>query len=115
MIEEVVAYIEGKLSEYNLFGELVRQVEKDFRMSVDTSITFTADTPSKLVYEVYNELHKIISMTTVAKFSSLLYRIDIAEKEIKAIQSVDIEDYLKQVTYIILKREFQKVYIRSTL
>lgn len=115
MIEEAVLYIEQKVGEYNLLGELVKQVEKDFRMTVDPSIEIVADTPSKLVYEVYNQLHKIVTQTSVSKFSSLLYRIDIAEGDIKAIKSVDIEDYLKQVTFLILKREYQKVYIRSTL
>lgn len=112
---DAVAYIEQKVREYDLLEELVRQVEKDFRMTVESSITITADTPAKLVYEVYTQLHNIISKTSVAKFSSLLYRIDIAEADVKAIKGVDLEDYLKQVTFLILKREYQKVYIRKTL
>ncbi|MCC9042605.1 hypothetical protein LNQ81_07875 [Myroides sp. M-43] len=112
---EAVSYLENKVGEYNLLGELVRQVEKDFRMAVDTSITLYADTPAKLVHEVYSELYNIVTKTSVSKFSSLLYRIDIAEKDVKAIQSTDIEDYLQQVTFLVLKREYQKVYIRSTL
>ncbi|WP_121964980.1 hypothetical protein [Myroides sp. N17-2] len=115
MMTEAVSYLEDKVGEYNLLSDLVRQVEKDFRMAVDASITLNADTPAKLVYEVYNELCNIVNKSSVSKFSSLLYRVDIAEKDVRAIQSTDIEDYLQQVTFLLLKREYQKVYIRSTL
>ena len=39
MMTEAVSYLEDKVGEYNLLSDLVRQVEKDFRMAVDTSIT----------------------------------------------------------------------------
>lgn len=111
---QAVEYLEQRMSEVDFFEDLVKQVQKDFQTAVDTSIVFTAKTPTELVAQVVNELHRVITSTSVSKFSNLLYRVDVAEADVKAVTSQDIDEYLERITFLLLKREFQKVYIRNT-
>lgn len=111
---QAVEYLEQQISETHFFNDLVKQVQKDFQMAVDLDIEFTAQTPAELVVQVVNELHRVITSTSVSKFSNLLYRVDVAEADVKAIKSQDIEEYLERIAFLLLKREFQKVVIRNT-
>ena len=111
---DTVGFLESKLAGGNLFMLLVKQVEKDFQMSVDSGILFTAHQPSELVQQVEEQLLSIINTHSVSKFSSLLYRVDVSETAIKNLASNDLLVYVQQVAYLILQREFKKVYIRNT-
>lgn len=111
---EAIQFLKERLSNTDLFVQMRNQLDKDFQLAVDSSIEFTSDTPEALVEEVYACILKITS-TSVSKFSSLLYRVDVPETEVEALKGNDFEDYLKGLTFLIMKREFQKVYLRNTL
>ncbi|WP_243832663.1 hypothetical protein [Myroides indicus] len=111
---EILQYLENKLEKNPLFMQLVRQLEKDFQLSVASDLIFNAQTAEELVVETQFFLEKV-AVNTPAKFSSLLYRIDVAEADINNLQAGNLAEYLEQVTFLVLKREFQKVYIRNTL
>jgi len=114
-MEVTVAYLEDQLKEQQpLFELLIQQVERDFRMSVDEDLTFLVSTPLELVQQIQEQL-EVIASRTPAKLSMLLYRIDVAEKEIKALEEGDVFNYFQQLTYLIVRREFQKVYFRTSL
>lgn len=113
-MELAVTYLENQLKERNLFEQLVQQVERDFRLSVDEDLVFQSSTPLALVQQIQEEL-EIIASRTPAKLSMLLYRIDVAEKDIRALEEGDVFEYFQQLTYLIVKREFQKVYFRNSL
>lgn len=114
-MEVAVTYLENQLKEQQpLFELLVQQVERDFRMSVDEDVTFLVSTPLEFVQQIQEQL-EVIASRTPAKLSMLLYRIDVAEKEIRALEEGDVFRYFQQLTYLIVKREFQKVYFRTTL
>ncbi|MVX35585.1 hypothetical protein [Myroides sp. LoEW2-1] len=109
-----VKYLDEHLVQQSFLKDLVLQIQKDFQTTVDTDIVFSVETPSELVSQVIGQLHRIIHSTNVSRFSSLLYRIDVSERDIKAIKNVDIDEYIERVAYLIIKREFQKVYIRKS-
>ncbi|MGG5507318.1 MULTISPECIES: hypothetical protein [unclassified Myroides] len=113
-MEVAVTYLENQLKEQDLFEQLVQQIERDFRMSVEEDLTFSASTPLELVQQI-QELLESIAARTPAKLSMLLYRIDVAERDIRAIEEGDVFNYFQQLTYLIVKREFQKVYFRTNL
>lgn len=113
-MEVAVTYLEDQLKERNLFDPLVQQVQRDFRLSVDEDIVFQPSTPLALVQQIQGEL-ELIASRTPAKLSMLLYRIDVAEKDIRELEEGDVFNYFQQLTYLIVKREFQKVYFRNTL
>lgn len=114
-MEVAVTYLENQLKEQqHLFELLVQQIERDFRMSVEEDLAFPASTPLELVQQIQEVLEHIASRTP-AKLSMLLYRIDVAEHDIRAIEEGDVFAYFQQLTYLIVKREFQKVYFRTSL
>ncbi|MGG5578281.1 hypothetical protein ACPDHL_13190 [Myroides sp. C15-4] len=113
-MEVAVTYLEDQLKERNLFDPLVQQVQRDFRLSVDEDIVFQPSTPLALVQQIQEEL-ELMASRTPAKLSMLLYRIDVAEKDIRALEEGDVFNYFQQLTYLIVKREFQKVYFRHSL
>lgn len=113
-MEVAVTYLEDQLKERNLFDQLVQQVQRDFRLSVDEDIVFQPSTPLALVQQIQEEL-ELMASRTPAKLSMLLYRIDVAEKDIRALEEGDVFNYFQQLTYLIVKREFQKVYFRHSL
>jgi L-lysine 2,3-aminomutase len=52
------------------------------------------------------------------KFSdylNLLYIIDVSEEKIKGLSGTDTHELSEQVTFLILKREWQKVWYRNKL
>lgn len=111
---KIVQYLEDKLIEKPLFVQLVKQLEKDLQLSVSADLDIKAQTPSDLVNELQYLLESI-AVNYPARFSNLLYRIDVPESEVNSLKSGDLAEYLQQMTFLILKREFQKVYIRSTM
>lgn len=112
--QETVQYLENRLGNSQLFEELIKQLEKDFQLSVSSDVVFSAKTADDLVSETQLLLENIAD-TAPAKFSNLLYRIDVPEAEVHQLKESDLTAYLQQMTFLILKREFQKVYIRNTL
>lgn len=111
----IVSYLTENLQQNSkLFDLLSEQLNKDFKIGVGDDVDFTAKTPIELVAEVQIELERIISYYP-NKMSSLLYRIDIAEQDIIAINQSDMTTYLEQLTYLVIKREFQKIHFRTTL
>ena len=48
-----------------------------------------------------------------AEYLNLLYIIDVSEAEIKKLDGSDLIQLAEQVTFLILKREWQKVWFRN--
>ncbi len=95
-----------------IYKNLIIQLNKDFQMATISEEFSLNIEPSELVEKLY----KIISTLYVNhfnKYSNLLYRIDVSEQSLKSISSSNLDDVIKQHIYLILKREWQKVYFRS--
>ncbi|MEH6680550.1 MAG: hypothetical protein V7724_08385 [Sediminicola sp.] len=96
----------------NLYGELVSQLLKDFGLA-----NILMDIPKETGPEALKKrLHEKVYMLIMEKFAeylNLLYIIDVPEREVKAIKSLDVVEIAEQVTFLILKREWQKVWFRS--
>ncbi|MDP2089821.1 MAG: hypothetical protein Q8J84_10525 [Flavobacteriaceae bacterium] len=96
----------------HLYKLLLEQLEKDFTFSgVHLEIRKNC-APNKLVEMLQSEIKKLI-LNNFAGYLNLLYRIDVSEKEIKATDGTDVDKLSQQVCFLILKREWQKVWIRS--
>ena len=46
-------------------------------------------------------------------YLNVLYIVDVSEKSIKEIQAIDPIEIADQVSFLILKREYQKVWFRN--
>jgi len=102
--------IEAKDAE--LYTALIAQLNKDFILA-GLSIGVENNLPPKeLQQEVYTIVTHLIN-TNFEGFLSLLYRIDLSEEKIKSISKDDFDSYINQVSFLILKREWMKVWYRK--
>ena len=71
-------------------------------------------TPLKLAQELQKIAVKLINID-FDNYLNLLYRVDISEIEIKKLDGSNIEKMTEQIVYLLLKREWQKVWFKSRL
>ncbi|SHG66738.1 hypothetical protein SAMN05444372_108145 [Flavobacterium micromati] len=96
----------------SLYLKLVEQLNKDFNLaneSIDLSLTISAD---ELKSELHEKIYRLIQYK-FAEYLNLLYIIDVSESEIKKLDGSDLVILAEQVAFLILKREWQKVWFRN--
>lgn len=95
-----------------LYNQLLTQLKKDFKLA-NVPIKLPMDvTPS----ELKSLLHEKIYFLIVERFQdylNLLYVVDISEQEVKKIALSDVVDISAEVSFLLLKREWQKVWYKS--
>ena len=99
---------EGQL----LFEKLVRQLNKDFLLANiewETPVNIDAE---GLVMLLREKLYFLIT-ERFPDYLNLLYIVDIAEKEFQNIEIKDVLEVSNQMTFLVLKREYQKVWFRN--
>lgn len=98
----------------NLYTKLILQLNKDFLLAnLNTSFDLSA-TPVNLKQKLSDTLLNLIT-NQYDDYLNLLYRIDISERELLKIKSESLPTVIDQLTYVLLKREYQKVWFRNTL
>ena len=98
----------------NLYQKLIEQLNKDFNLA-NESIDIPGHT---LADDVKTILHEKVYRLIQYKFTeylNLLYIVDVSESEIKKLDGSDISALSGQVAFLILKREWQKVWFRNKL
>ncbi len=98
--------------EIRLYRKLVTQLEKDFGMA-NVPVDFSLDVAPE---DLRTTLHEKIYFLIMEKFTdyiNLLYVIDVPEKSFKEIQVTDVVEVAEQVSFLILKRELQKVWLKE--
>lgn len=99
-------------NEQLLFSQLVKQLEKDF-LRANILWDMPKDiTGSELVSSLREKLYYLI-MERFPEYLNLLYVIDVPEKEFQHLEITDAVEVADQMTFIVLKREFQKVWFRN--
>jgi hypothetical protein len=95
-----------------LYIKLIEQLNKDFNLA-NEPVDFAADTtPIALKLGLQEKVFGLINHK-FAEYLNLLYIIDVPEKEVKSLNGADIADLSEQVAFLILKREWQKVWFRN--
>ena len=96
----------------NLYQKLIAQLNKDFNLA-NESIDIPENTlPENLKQLLHEKIYRLIQYK-FAEYLNLLYIIDVSESEIKKLDGSDISALSSQVAFIILKREWQKVWFRN--
>ena len=96
----------------NLYEKLVEQLNKDFKLAnvpVDFSKEFN---PKELKTLLHEKVYYLI-LEKFTEYLNLLYVVDVSEKTVKQITSIDVVDVSEEITFLILKREYQKVWYKS--
>jgi hypothetical protein len=96
----------------NLYLKLIEQINKDFNLA-NESVDFPTNILSD---ELKIQLHEKIYRLIHNKFDSylnLLYIVNVSEKEIKFLNGSDLDILAGNVSFLILKREWMKVWFRN--
>ena len=96
----------------NLYQKLIEQINKDFNLA-NEGIDFPLSTkPEELKVQLQEKIYRMIQYK-FAEYLNLLYIIDVSEAQIKLLDGADISELSNQVSFLILKREWQKVWFRN--
>lgn len=96
----------------NLYLNLIEQINKDFNLA-NEGIDFPMSiSPEELKIQLHEKIYRMIQYK-FAEYLNLLYIIDVSESEIKKLDGSDLVILAEQVAFLILKREWQKVWFRN--
>jgi len=109
------ANIEALISqaeEEQLYFKLIEQVNKDFALANESIDVPTSIFPFEFKNFVQEKIYKLIQYK-FAEYLNLLYIIDVPEDQIKKLDGTDVVELSEQVAFLVIKREWQKVWFRN--
>lgn len=95
-----------------LYSKLIAQINKDFNLSnepIDLPITLV---PEQLKLQMQHKIHQLITHK-FTEYLNLLYIIDVPEDAVKKLDGSDLISLSEQVVFLILKREWMKIWFRN--
>jgi hypothetical protein len=95
-----------------LYVNLIVQLNKDFNLANEAVDFPLSLTPDELKIQLHEKVYRLIQYK-FAEYLNLLYIIDVSEDEIKKLDGSDLVILAEQVAFLILKREWQKVWFRN--
>lgn len=96
----------------DLYLKLIEQLNKDFNLANEPVDFPKSTSPSELKVQLHEKIYRLIQYK-FAEYLNLLYIIDVSEKEVKGLDGSDIGELSEQVAFLVLKREWQKVWFRN--
>lgn len=96
----------------NLYLKLIEQINKDFNLANEAIDLPLSTSPSELKIQLHEKIFRLIQFK-FAEYLNLLYIIDVSENEIKKLDGSDLVNLSEDVAFLILKREWQKVWFRN--
>ncbi|MDF0707564.1 hypothetical protein [Flagellimonas okinawensis] len=95
-----------------LYQKLLLQLKKDFDLA-NVPINIPMDiSPEELKSTIHEKIYFLI-VEKFPEYLNLLYVVDISEKEVKKIAPSDVVDISAEVSFLLLKREWQKVWYKA--
>lgn len=96
----------------NLYLKLIEQMNKDFNLANEAIDFPLSISPNELKLQLHEKIYRLIQYK-FAEYLNLLYIIDVSEEEIKKLDGSDLVVLSEDVAFLILKREWQKVWFRN--
>jgi len=95
-----------------LYQKLIHQLNKDFLLA-NIDLDFDEDVlPASLKYLLHETMFTLIQ-EKFSDFLNLLYIIDVPERQVKELDGSDTVKLAEAISFLILKREWQKVWFRD--
>ena len=98
----------------NLYAQLIEQINKDFNFANEPIDLLSNVTPDDLKSQLHEKIYRLIQYK-FAEYLSLLYIVDVPEDQVKKLDGSDIMELSQQVAFLVLKREWMKVWFRNKL
>ncbi len=95
-----------------LYQKLVRQLIKDFELA-NIAHEFQEDIRPEALLKLLKEKLYVLLLEDFPEYLNLMYIIDVPERAFQHIEVTDVVEVAEQVTFLILRREWQKVWLRS--
>ncbi len=114
MILPVISELLNKIQNESLYLKLIQQLNKDFLLANLPYCFLETETPKELINSLTTILQKII-VNDYDGYLNLIYRIDLSEKELANIKEKSLELIVENITFLILKKEYQKVWFKNTI
>ena len=95
-----------------LYLKLVEQLNKDFNLANEGVDFPMSISPDELKIQLHEKIYRLIQYK-FAEYLNLLYVIDVSEDEVKKLDGSDLVILAEDVAFLILKREWQKVWFRN--
>ena len=96
----------------NLYSKLIEQLNKDFNFANEAVDFPQSTTPFELKVQLHEKIYRLIQYK-YTELLNLLYIIDVPEENIKQLQGMDTAELSEQIAYLILRREWMKVWFRN--
>ena len=96
----------------SLYLKLIEQINKDFNLANEGTDFPMSTSPKELKIQLHEKIYRLIQYK-FAEYLNLLYIIDVPEDQIKKLDGSDISELSNQVVFLILKREWMKVWFRN--
>ena len=95
-----------------LYKDLVNQLSKDFARA-NISASFQEDiTPEELLSSLKEKLY-VLLLEQFEDYLSLMYLVDVPESAFRNLELTDAVEVAEQLTFLILRREWQKVWLKA--
>jgi len=102
----------NEANQLDLYKRLIEQLNKDFLLA-NIDADFHDDIlPTNLKFMLHETVYNLIQ-NKFTDYLNLLYIIDVSEKKIRQLDGEDTLLLSEQVSFLILKREWQKVWYRN--
>ena len=99
-------------NQLNLYKNLIFQLNKDFKLA-NIDLDFHEDIlPTSLKLLLHETTFNLIQ-EKFADYLNLLFIIDVSEKQIRDLDGSDTLKLSEDVAFLILRREWQKVFLRN--
>ena len=96
----------------HLYANVIKQLNKDFLLA-NINLEFDEEVlPTSLKLILHETVHKLIQ-EKFTDYLNLLYIIDVPERKVKQLETENMVKLSEQVTFLILLREWQKVWYRN--
>jgi len=100
-----------KAQKTKLYNNLIEQLNKDFLYANVELMLRVSDSPNQIKQHLYNIVLNLIQ-ERFGDYLNLLYTIDVSEAKVKALDGSDLNKLTEQVVFLILQREWQKVWLK---
>jgi hypothetical protein len=96
-----------------LYEKLVTQLKKDFALA-NITLDFPEGISPLALKTILKEKIYVLLLERFPDYLNLLYIIDVPEKAFSSIKSTNVVEVSEVVSFLVLKREWQKVWLKQS-